>query len=80
MDKTHDTTTLRGMIQASGLKKNKISELLGFDRVTFYRRLRNIKKFELGEVIMLAEILKRTPVEVFEALLKISKEDLDENE
>lgn len=60
---------LRGKIVEQGMNIEKLSELIGIDRATFYRKLNNAEKITIGEAVKLKEVLEMSDSEAYDIFL-----------
>jgi putative phage repressor len=68
---TASMNRLRGVIRERGLTQQEVSEKLGIDPSTFYRKLASGGlAFTIGEMHRLADILQLTPEESAQIFLK----------
>lgn len=68
---TASMNRLRGVIRERGLTQQEVSEKIGIDPSTFYRKLASGGlAFTVGEMHQLADILQLTPEESAQIFLK----------
>lgn len=55
---------LKGKIIEKGLSIEKVAEMIGINKATFYRKLSHFDKFTVGDVLAIKKVLSLTPEEV----------------
>lgn len=60
---------LKGKIVAKGLNVEAVSDMVGMDKSTFYRKLNNFESFTIGDAIRIKEALNLTNSEATEIFL-----------
>jgi transcriptional regulator with XRE-family HTH domain len=66
-------SNLESLIKKSGLKKAKIAEDLGITPKTLRLKTLSPATFSIKEIILLAELIKIEPSELFEVIVKANK-------
>lgn len=56
-------------IEATGIKIDKLVEILGVSRSSFWRKRYNVESFSVKEMTLLSEILDLNETEVFQIFL-----------
>lgn len=60
---------LKGKIIEKGLNIEKVSNLIGMDKATFYRKLSNFERFTIGDALRIKDALELTDQEATDIFL-----------
>lgn len=66
-----NSNMLKGKIVEKGLNVETVAEKIGIDKATFYRKLGDFEKFNIGEAIKIKEVLDLTNQEACNIFLTL---------
>lgn len=72
-----DLNKLRGKVVEKGLSQQELAVLIGIDRSTFYRKMKNGGDFSIGEVSKMAEVMQLTNQEAVDIFLSTKSHKRD---
>lgn len=59
---------MQALKEHEALKHEFIARRFGIDRVSWYKKWQNINAWSIGDIHLLAKVIRRIPQEIFEAL------------